>query len=171
MNNIFVQDNFFSEEILTKVQTDIMTSELEARYKVHGNNPYNKNYHFKDLHKDHMLCDVIKEGIGNFFNFKNVKNMNTAYFLSFPNSPAIPHNDADYEYNCLIFVMGDTLINNGTGFYEYGKNEFVLHSHVGFKPNRAVFFDSTIIHSPLQFAGNSTPRYIITNFINEKSKE
>ena len=61
--------------------------------------------------------------------------------------------------------MGDKLINNGTGFYEKLNDEYQLHTHIGFKENRAIFFDSTKWHSPLQFAGNSTPRYVMANFM------
>ena len=58
-----------------------------------------------------------------------------------------------------------SLINNGTGFYEKEKEGLTLHTHIGFKENRAIFFDSTIYHSPLLFAGNSGPRYAMANWI------
>ena len=89
------------------------------------------------------------------------------YFLSFPNTPAIPHQD-NVDFNCLIYLLGNPLINNGTGFYIEQEGNQVLNSHVGFKENRAIFFDAKIYHSPLQFAGNSTPRYVMANFIKTK---
>ena len=92
-----------------------------------------------------------------------MKKINSNYFLSFPNTPAIPHEDGG-EYNCLIYIVGDKLINNGTGFYEKLNNKYHLHTHIGFKENRAIFFNSQIDHSSLQFAGNSTPRYVMANF-------
>jgi len=93
--------------------------------------------------------------------------MESFYFLSFPNTPAIPHQD-HADFNCLIYLLGNPLINNGTGFYIDQGEEQILNSHVGFKENRALFFDAKIYHSPLQFAGNSTPRYIMANFIKKK---
>ena len=100
--------------------------------------------------------------------------MNSHYLLSFPNTPAIPHNDISV-YNCLIYLIGDKLVNNGTGFYEESDSEgdnnlntdYNLHTHIGFKENRAIFFDAKIWHSPLQFAEPASPRYIMANFIHE----
>ena len=70
-----------------------------------------------------------------------------------------------------IFILSEITpralikINNGTGFYEKEKEGLTLHTHIGFKENRAIFFDSTIYHSPLLFAGNSGPRYAMANWI------
>lgn len=114
-----------------------------------------------------MVYGEVVKKIKKFSNF-SVKQMTSSYFLSFPNTPAIPHADPGL-YNCLIYLVGDKLVNNGTGFYEKidDKGNFSLHTHIGFKENRAIFFDSSIGHSPLQFAGNSTPRYVMANFIDE----
>ena len=169
MKNIYVQDSFFKPEIFEKVQKEVVSTELSARYKDHSNNIYQRNYHYVELDSNVLLCKIIKKNIKKYFGFNDIKNMVTNYFLSFPNTPAIPHKD-DCEYNCMIYVVGETIMNNGTGFYELENDNAVLHTHIGFKPNRAVFFDSRIIHSPLQFAGNSTPRYLITNFINKKDE-
>ena len=68
-------------------------------------------------------------------------------------------------------MLGDTKINNGTGFYEQEDDKFSLHTHIGFKENRAIIFTSSIWHSPLQFAGESTPRYVLANFIYKTDKE
>ena len=170
MKNIYVQDNFLELEIFQKVQNEVMSTELSARYKDHSENIYQRNYHYTELDPNVILCKIIKKNIKKYFGFNNIKDMVTNYFLSFPNTPAIPHKDNNFEYNCMIYVVGETIMNNGTGFYELDGDNAILHTHIGFKPNRAVFFDSTIIHSPLQFAGNSTPRYLITNFINAKDE-
>ena len=57
-------------------------------------------------------------------------------------------------------MHGPESINNGTGFYK--DNE--LNIHVGFKPNRAIFFSSDVWHTPLQWTGNGSFRYSICNF-------
>ena len=96
--------------------------------------------------------------------------MKSYYFLSFPNTPPIPHNDPTL-YNCLIYLIGDKVVANGTGFYEKKKfddgEDYDLHTHIGFKENRAVFFDAKIWHSPMQFAEPASPRYAMANFIYE----
>jgi hypothetical protein len=63
--------------------------------------------------------------------------------------------------NFLLFVKGEPLFNNGTGFTH--KNQ--LSSHIGFVENRALFFNgSKIMHSDLQSFGESTDRYTLNIF-------
>ena len=174
-NNIYVQDNFFKKDFLKKLQTEIINLEFKSRYNdistladkdSPSNNLYQRNYHHVSLSGSSPVVHEVVKNIKQYFNY-SVKEMTSNYFLSFPDTPPIPHEDGS-EYNCLIFIVGDKLINNGTGFYEKVDKKYQLHSHVGFKENRAIFFDSKIWHSPLQFAGNSTPRYVMANFIYDR---
>jgi type I site-specific restriction endonuclease len=172
-NNIYVQDNFFDKNFLKKLQREIVQLSFSSRYAdlkktlEEGNpaiNNYQRNIHHVELKEDApVVLEVIKK-IKKYFNYE-VKDMESNYFLTFPNTPPIPHSDDFSTFNCLIYILGDKLMNNGTGFYEKAEDNFQLHSHVGFKENRAIFFDSRIMHSPLQFAGNATSRYIMSNFI------
>jgi len=165
--SIYVQDNFFNEEIFKTMQKEIISLEFISRYNdiSKGENNYGdhqRTYHHVELHSDAKIVLEVKKNIKKYFNY-TVKKIKSNYFLSFPNTPAIPHED-DSEYNCLIYILGDKLINNGTGFYEKLNNKYHLNTHIGFKENRAIFFNSKIGHSSLQFAGNSTPRYVMANF-------
>jgi len=176
-NNIYVQDNFFDKNFLKKLQKEIVQLTFSSRYAdlkktlKEGNpalNDCQRNIHHVELKEDApVVLEVIKK-IKKYFNYE-VKDMESNYFLTFPNTPPIPHSDDFSTFNCLIYILGSKLMNNGTGFYEKVKDNFQLHSHVGFKENRAIFFDSRIMHSPLQFAGNATSRYIMTNFINRRA--
>ena len=175
MSKIFVQDNFFKEYVLKEIQQNVMTSEFKSRYEdtMHddkqNNNVYQRNYHHIALpDKSDVSLEVIKN-IKKHFNV-TVIGMKSNFFLSFPNTPAIPHDD-DGLFNCLIYLLGDTKINNGTGFYELNIDKLSLHTHIGFKENRAIFFSSSIWHSPLQFAGDSSPRYVLANFIYKTDKQ
>tara|TARA_R110001599_G_scaffold121948_1_gene293722 strand:- start:14 stop:535 length:522 start_codon:yes stop_codon:yes gene_type:complete len=168
--SIYVQDNFFSEKIFKTMQREIVSLEFKSRYNNvpeggTGYGDHQRTYHHVELNSDAKIVLEVKKNIKKYFNF-TVKKINSNYFLSFPNTPAIPHEDGG-EYNCLIYIVGDKLINNGTGFYEKLNNKYHLHTHIGFKENRAIFFNSQIDHSSLQFAGNSTPRYVMANFCYE----
>ena len=173
---IFVQDNFFEDNFLKKIQKEIVSMQFSSRYndistkdKKHlGKNQ--RTYHQVELSQNSLVVSKVKDKIKQHFNVGGIQEMLSYYFLSFPNTNPIPHDDKSV-YNCLIYLLGDPLINNGTGFYEKNQNEYTLHTHIGFKQNRAIFFSSSIWHSPLQFAGNSTPRYIMANFIFKKGKE
>ena len=169
--SIYVQDNFFNEEIFKTIQKEVISLEFKSRYNdiseesSHDDPQYGdhqKTYHHVKLSSDSKGVLEVKKNIKKYFDY-TVKTIESFYFLSFPNTPAIPHDDL-CTYNCLIYLIGDKLINNGTGFYEKFNDEYQLHTHIGFKENRAIFFNSSIYHSPLQFAGNSTPRYIMANF-------
>ena len=168
-NNINVQDNFFSSKFLHTLQNELVSLEFKSRYRDRltefgETNVYQRNYHQVTLNKDAPVVQELIKKIKLHFNFSSIKNIESFYFLSFPNTPAIPHYDKS-DFNCLIYLLGDPLMNNGTGFYIGQGKEKILNSHIGFKENRAIFFDSKIYHSPLQFAGNSSPRYVMANFI------
>ena len=72
------------------------------------------------------------------------------------------HVDTGSDYNFLLYLKGDPLLNNGTGFYTEEGN---LSSHIGFLENRAIFFNGNKIgHTDLQSFGDSTPRYTLNIF-------
>ena len=167
-NNIYVQDNFFDSKFLQTLQKELLTLEFESRYHDQSGggetSVYQRNYHQVKLHKNAPVVLELIKLIKIHFNFLSLKEIQSFYFLSFPNTPAIPHKD-NSDFNCLIYLLGDPLMNNGTGFYIDQGEEKILNSHIGFKENRAIFFDSETYHSPLQFSGNSSPRYVMANFI------
>ena len=167
-NYIHIQDNFFDSKFIQTLQKELITLEFKHRFSSfkHINN-YDHNYHHVELTEDAPVVQEVTKGLKTHFNFSSIKYMQSSYLLSFPNTPAVPHQD-ESDFNCLIYLLGNPLINNGTGFYIEQEGNQVLNSHVGFKENRAIFFDAKIYHSPLQFAGNSTPRYIMANFIKTK---
>jgi|TARA_R100000664_G_C2742461_1_gene130696 hypothetical protein len=164
-NHIHIQDNFFDSKFIQTLQKELITLEFKHRFSSfkHINN-YDHNYHHVELTEDAPVVQEVTKQLKTHFNFSSIKYMQSSYLLSFPNTPAVPHQD-ESDFNCLIYLLGNPLINNGTGFYIEQEGNQVLNSHVGFKENRAIFFDAKIYHSPLQFAGNSTPRYIMANFI------
>ena len=78
-----------------------------------------------------------------------------------------PHKDKS-KAQCLIYILGEEKINNGTGFFKHIKDDqYDLNSLIGFKQNRAIFFNSNIVHSPMHWKaekGESSWRYSICNF-------
>tara|TARA_R100001015_G_C4626572_1_gene185622 strand:- start:796 stop:1326 length:531 start_codon:yes stop_codon:yes gene_type:complete len=172
-NNIFIQDNFFDKDFFTKLQREVVLQDFTSRYlhikktrpNTSSDNPYQRFYHNVPLSSKSKVVLEVKKNIKKYF--KTTVKLHEGmsfYFLSFPNTPPNPHYDPGL-FNCLIYLVGDNLVNNGTGFYEKVNDDLVLHTHIGFKENRAIFFDSHIYHSALQFAGNSSPRYVMANFI------
>jgi len=172
-NNIYIQDNFFEDNFFKKLQEEVVRLEFKSRYKYISETQkeqsplqtkYQRTYHHVQLPLDSPVVEQTIYNIKEFFNY-SISNIESNFLLSFPNTPPFPHQDALCTHNCLIYLVGDSLTNNGTGFFEKQGEDLNLHTHIGFKQNRAIFFDSKLWHSHLQFAGNATPRYVMANFI------
>lgn len=72
-----------------------------------------------------------------------------------------PHKDSPCIFNLYLQIEGGTKLNHGLGFYTNNN----LDMHIGFKENRAVLFDSNLVHSPL--VDEKIWRTTLTIFINE----
>jgi hypothetical protein len=74
-----------------------------------------------------------------------------------------PHIDTELGVikNLYLMVEGVTKLNHGIGFYD----DKELTTHIGFKENRAVLFNSDLMHSPL--VDQNTWRTTLTIFIKE----
>lgn len=170
-NHIIIKDNFFDEKILKEIQKDISNLQFTNRYasksKLKGDNPennvYQKIYFSVDLNPEHFAVEEVFKNLKKYF-LNNLNLVSSNYFLSSKHEEATPHNDANVDLNCLIYIKGNYLINSGTGFYDKRDNNFVLNTHVGFKENRAIIFDSNIYHTSLQFNKNCGTRYVMANF-------
>ncbi len=167
-NKILVVDNFFNSNTLDKIKYDLSKNVFTNRFTERDNTVYQKIYFNVNLSSKHFavkeVCEKLKK-----INFK-IKDIVSHYFLSTTHKEATPHTDPN-EYNCLIYLQGEHFLNSGTGFFDKIDNNYVLNSHIGFKENRAIIFDSDISHCSLQFDSNSAKRYVMANFINNPRKE
>jgi len=164
---LIVKDNFFQKNIFEKIKKDLMKLNFTNYYQEIGDSPsarfqkpyFNANVKTEDVSVKNVISSLNK------YNF-NIKNIESHYFLSGKHIKDTVHNDPN-ELNCLIYLKGNSSINNGTGFYDYVNGEYVLNRHIGFKENRAIIFDAKIFHASLQFIGEDvSPRYIMVNWIN-----
>jgi hypothetical protein len=63
------------------------------------------------------------------------------------------------EQQLIFYIKSDEKINGGTGFYRQNEKNSELDVHIGFKENRAIFFESKDCwHTPLLW--NSTNKTI-----------
>ena len=156
-------DNFLDEDTLKSLQETVTKLEY---YEV--KNPegqlYGMRHTFnKSIHSDPLL-KLIKQY---FFPHRNLVPISVSAHLIQNNKEPLFHVDVDKNNvaNFLLFVKGESLLNNGTGFMT-GKS---LSSHIGFIENRALFFNgSKIPHSDLQSFGDSSERYTLNIFYTEK---
>ena len=166
-DSFIVKDNFFDKKTYDKILFDISKSSFTNRNtiikKEHQNN-YQKIYFSVPLDFNHFAVIEMKKILKNMgFNLKSSEHN---YFLSTKHEESTPHADWRSDVNCLIYLKGKHLVNSGTAFWDKVDDNHVLNSHVGFKENRAIIFDSKIIHCSLQFNENCGSRYAMSNFLN-----
>jgi len=170
-DKILIKDNFFSKEMHNKIKYDISYlnfSNRDTTVNEDSKSIYQKIYFNVPLDERHFAVQEVIKSMNDLM--LNYKFYESNYFLSTKHTEPTPHNDTN-DLNCLIYLKGAHLINSGTGFYNKVGNEFILNTHVGFKENRAIIFDSKIYHASLQFNEGAGSRYIMANFLNEEMKD
>ena len=169
LSKVFVEENFFPLNIYNEIVQQMISVEYVPPNKRKIKNQEGCYWHSHDLVNNCDVQNQIKVLINKKFNFKISNFFYSSYTMVGANDKPRPHTDEKYgvTHQCLIFMHGEESTNNGTGFY-HRKNskEAELSIHVGFKKNRAIFFSSDVLHSPLQWAGNGSFRYSIANFFN-----
>ena len=157
-------DNFLDEDTLKSLQENVTKLEY---YEVKNPNGqlYGMRHTFnKSIHSDPLL-KLIKQY---FFPHRNLEPMSVSAHLRENKKEPLFHVDDDKGNvaNFLLFVKGEPLLNNGTGFMHNNR----LSSHVGFVENRALFFNgSKIWHSDLQSFGDSSNRYTLNIFYKDEN--
>ena len=152
-------DDFLEEETLKSLQDTVMNLNYEE-----VKNPAGQEYGFrhtfpKSFHDDPLL-KLIKQY---FFPHRNLEPISVSAHSRQNKKEPLFHTDHDKGNvaNFLLFVKGDPLLNNGTGF----THDNQLSSHIGFVENRALFFNGMKIpHSDLQSFGDSSKRFTLNIF-------
>jgi|TARA_R110001592_G_scaffold61918_1_gene189209 hypothetical protein len=156
-------DNFLEKETLKSLQDNILNTNHKEIWDSEGN-LYGKRFTFPESFKKDPLLGLIKQY---FFPHRNLVPISLHSHLRLNTEKPLFHID-DQKGGCanfLLFVKGEPLLNNGTGFLS---NE-ELSSHVGFVENRALFFNgSKVKHGDLQSFGDSSPRYTLNIFYREE---
>ena len=168
LSSIFIQDDFFPKQELQVITNDV----LKADYTV-PNQDRVKTFDGVYWHNHYLpdkceVKDLIQKLIKKYFDWNVKENTHeSVYTMVGVSDKARPHADGS-KAQCLIYVLGDEKINNGTGFYnKKSDNEYELSSMIGFKQIRAIFFTGGIVHSPMHWnakEGESSWRYSICNF-------
>ena len=152
-------DNFLTKETLESLQETF----IKIRYS-EVKNPEGQIYGHRhtfpvSFHNDPLL-EIIKKY---FFPNRNLEPISVSAHVRQNNKEPLFHVDVEKGNvaNFLLYVKGEPLLNNGTGFMTCKS----LSSHVGFIENRALFFNgSKIQHSDLQSFGDSSKRYTLNIF-------
>ena len=157
-------DDFLDEATLKSLQDTVTKLEYQEVKNPEGQ-LYGMRHTFnKSIHDDPLL-KLVKQY---FFPHRNLKPLSVNSHLRENNKEPLFHTDHDKGNvaNFLLFVKGEPLLNNGTGFMHDNQ----LSSHIGFVENRALFFNGMKIpHSDLQSFGDSSNRYTLNIFYKENT--
>jgi hypothetical protein len=155
-------DDFLSEETLKSLQETFQKINYSGVKNPEGK-LYGHRHTFPKSFHDDPLLQLIKQY---FFPHRNLEPVSVSAHLRENKDEPLFHTDDDKGNvaNFLLFVKGEPLLNNGTGFMHNNQ----LSSHIGFVENRALFFNGMKIpHSDLQSFGDSSNRYTLNIFYRE----
>ena len=155
-------DDFLSIDTLESLQETLINLKYSEVKNPEGQ-VYGKRHTFPASFHTDPLIKLIKEY---FYPHRNLEPISVSAHIRQNLKEPLFHLDTDKGNvaNFLLFVKGENLLNNGTGFMK-GKS---LSSHIGFVENRALFFNGSVIpHSDLQSFGDSSPRYTLNIFYKE----
>jgi hypothetical protein len=154
---IQIKDNFLNKKELSILLNNLNNISYKAMNNDDGN--YGFRHEFERNLKNEWFFKKIKK---QFFPNINLKVNKGSYHLRHNFKKVMSHEDKE-DYNFILYLKGDELVYNGTGFYYKNK----LNTYLGFVNNRALFFDGkNNVHTDLQALGKSSPRYTINIFYN-----
>ena len=146
---ISIKDDFFDTDRFTQIYNEVPYQRYTANAKV------STLPHVCFLAPvPPALTEYIKERCEEMFN----KKLNITFSSLLLSKPDEPRYHRDYDENCshqiLIYIRGKQELHKGTGFYVRNGDDYELNTHIGFRENRAIFWDARAYHSPLTFAAD-----------------
>ena len=167
--DIHIKDNFLDNELHKLIYDKIPFYMYSDNYNYH--NKENKLVEEENGKPKHLfygaevekhIADHIREKCENLYNKKFVENY-TAYTMVARTTPMVHRDLSDYtSHQIIIYIRGDESLHRGTGFYVKNNDIHELNTLIGFKENRAVFWESSTYHSPLIWSDeNQSKRFSI----------
>jgi len=164
---IKIIDNFFSKNVLKKIQSHIITN-IYYTPRWMDKEKTKENYYGDRfiLNNDLKLKKTFVKQAENKFKIK-IKKLDNDSGIDLRNLDHFkPHTDP-FKINILIMLYGPIAVTNGTVFYDGSLKNCRLDIHVGFKPNRAILFPSNWVHSNHASNIPNLKRYTASLFITD----
>ena len=164
-----IKDNFFSNEELKTLVDNL--NKITYVPNINENGIYGMSHQFNHTEENAWLFDKIKN---NFFPNDQLEILSAGFQMRDNKNKLSPHTDGNTtcakgtfinKFNCLIYLKGQEITYNGTGFYHNDN----LNTYIGFVENRAIFFNGCdVYHTCLQGLGESSVRYTLGVFYGVK---
>ena len=174
--DIHIKDNFLDKEIYKLIYDKIPFYAYSGNYGYHNiegslikEQNDNPEHLFYGATVEKNISNYVREKCEKLYN-KKFKENYTAYTMVTRTTPMV-HCDKgkNTSHQIIIYIRGDEGLNRGTGFYVKNNNIHELNTHIGFKENRAIFWESSVYHSPLIWSDdNKNKRFSIIAQYKEK---
>ena len=159
--NINIVDNFLDKNTFTELYNIIPYKMYDASINyLKGNEAPHAWY---AAHIEPQVAESIREKCEKTFNKKLALNFCT-YTMVATVEPTVhcDYNEGKTSHQVIVYIRGNTDLHKGTGFYVKQGDKHELNTHIGFKENRAIFWDSRTWHAPLNFtAEDKSKRFSI----------
>ena len=151
--DICIKDNFIEPNIFKSIYEKIPLYHYSGDLHRYEADVEKKQHHlFFSKEVEPEIADYVRKRCEKLFN-KKLKLTYCSYTMVQRSEPML-HCDARDKctHQVIVYLKGNEDLNKGTGFYtsKDGNNE--LNTHIGFKQNRAIFWNSEIWHSPLNWS-------------------
>ena len=113
------------------------------------------------------IKNIVIRSVSEYFNVEidKLKMCQYTFVLRSKNTQVHNDTDKDNDFQTIIYVKGKDDIHSGTGFYVEKDGRFILNTHIGFMPNRMVYWTPNVYHAPLSFTDEFNPRIsLITQY-------
>lgn len=169
--DITIKDSFIENKLFKLIYNKIPFYLYNEDYFYNLKNK--SDYLFRGAKVEKSIANFLKKKCEKLLN-KKLKEFHTNYTMVARNTQFV-HTDKseDCTHQLLVYIRGDESLHRGTGFYVKNDEKYELNTHVGFKKNRGIFWESSTYHSPLIFCDdNKSVRYsIVAQYKEEDSLE
>tara|TARA_R100000455_G_C6177059_1_gene56282 strand:+ start:48 stop:563 length:516 start_codon:yes stop_codon:yes gene_type:complete len=150
--NVRIKDNFLEDS-----KFKVLYNKVPFYNYSHNNNSIKYvNHIWYSAEAPDDVAEYLKNQCEKEFNLK--LKINFCSFTMLATVEPIVH--CDYKENecshqVIVYLRGNENLHKGTGFYTSKDNDHhELNTHVGFKQNRAIFWNSQVLHSPLNWSAD-----------------
>jgi hypothetical protein len=158
--DITIKDNFIEQKLYKSIYDKIPFYIYNEDYFSKLENK--SDYLFRGKKTEKNIADYLRKKCEKLYN-KKFKEYYTGYTMVARNTQFV-HTDKseDCTHQLLVYIRGDESLHRGTGFYVEKNGNHELNTHIGFKQNRAIFWESSTHHSPLIWSDdNKSVRFSI----------
>jgi|TARA_R100001443_G_scaffold563_6_gene2320 hypothetical protein len=152
--NIRIKDNFFNDSIFKEIYNNVDHQNYSPDSNV-LQNLWEKHIWYASNSVKPEVKQYVKTKCEEIINKK--LEMGICNYTMVATVTPLVHCDKKEgitTHQALVYIKGNEKLTKGTGFYVKEEGSFILNTHVGFKENRVIIWDSEAWHSPLNWSSD-----------------